>query len=241
MLATDTASRRALRSVGKIAATTGGTIHLDPAAAGGSRMNTVIADELTHIANPSPVARFFDDAVDSPEERRADATARIMARSPLAPASSVLSAPGAVARRRPSEGGNVINRTSSDASTASPGTISAASLAASMTGGASATIQRSSSSSNGTSSGSTDSADTIRRWESARPSSRSRSDDAPTTAGSHRSEESPSTTPFDPDSEQARTWFLEQLERHTDTIVRMLTDQIVVDLERRGGRLWGGI
>ncbi len=83
MLSTDPASRRALRSVGKIAATTGDTIHLDHAAIPRRRLDEVVAHELTHVAHPSPTPRFFDDIDDSPEERRAEKVASIMARSPL--------------------------------------------------------------------------------------------------------------------------------------------------------------
>ncbi len=258
LLATDTASRRALRSVGKVAATTGDTIHLDPAATGGSRLNTVIAHELTHIASPSPVPRFFDDVVDSPEERRADATARVMARSPLAPTSSVLTAPGAATRTVATDRGGVVRRTPSDTTPHSaPGVVSAESLAASITRSGSAA--RRSASTNAQPAGD----DLIRRLDSSEASPRrpaigghrargstisqnttsqntvSQSTTSQNTTSQNTAPGSPA--PFDPDSEAARTWFLEQLERHTDTIVRLLTDQIVVDLERRGGRLWGGI
>ena len=88
MLSTDTASRKALRSVGKVAATTGDTIHLDRQAIPTARLDEVMAHELTHIAHPSPTPRFFDDLDDSPEERTAEHVGRIMARSPMAPSAS---------------------------------------------------------------------------------------------------------------------------------------------------------
>jgi hypothetical protein len=244
MLATDDASRRALRSVGKIAATSGDTIHLDVAATGPSRMNHVLAHELTHVANPSPVARFFDDVVDSPEERRAEATAKIMTRSPLAPASSVLGAPGAVARRATrstgsstSTGSNTIRRsldTSSSTSTApsTPGTIDAASMAASITG---RTIQRqaSGSGSNAPSGGSGGSlnSNVIRRAIVVDDVQSIVDSSTPSTSGSG----------MKLDSAEALAWFADQLERNADTIFQLLSDRIVIDLERRGGRMWGGI
>ena len=235
MLSTDTATRKALRSVGKVAATTGDTIHLDPVATTAARMNHVVAHELTHVANPSPVARFFDDDIDSPEERQAEATAKIMARSPLAPASSILSAPGVVARRTSADGSsNTIRRSPT---TSSPGTISAESLAASISG--------SSNTSSGSSPSSTRSSsnDVVRRaWQPATPTL-ARPTSGPQ-AGSERHETpapSNAAAAFDPDSDEAKEWFAEQLEKHADAIVRLLGDRLVTDLERRGGRMWGGI
>jgi hypothetical protein len=87
---TDTASRRALGAVGKQAATTGDVIHL-------SRMPTtraddaVVAHELTHVAHPSPLPRFFDDHRPSAEETRAEQVAEIIRRSPVLPRSSAAS------------------------------------------------------------------------------------------------------------------------------------------------------
>jgi hypothetical protein len=230
MLATDTATRRALRSVGKVAATTGDTIHLDPVATSAARMNHVLAHELTHIANPSPVARFFDDDLDSPEERRAEATAKIMTRSPLAPTSSVLSAPGGTVRRTPLAGSGDTIRRSTDTIHRSPGTIDAESLAASITG---TTASRSSSPR------SSGSSDVIRRALTETPSV------AAQQAGSQNQQGGESVLhsepPFDPHSDAAKDWFAEQLEKHADAIVRLLGDRLVTDLERRGGRMWGGI
>ena len=228
LLATDDASRRALRSVGKVAATTGDTIHLDTAAATRKGLNAVVAHELTHVANPSPAPRFFDDVVDSPEERRADATARIMARSPLAPTSSILSAPGTTARR---SADTTIRRspaapTPTSGST-TPGSVSASALAASITGGSTAS-----------------SPDVIRRWNTAQPSGR------PPEIGSARQRGNSTTSPtavepaapaFSLQSPDAQRWFEQQLERNIDTIVRRIRDQVVIDLERRGGRLWGDL
>jgi hypothetical protein len=110
-LATGPASRRALAKVGKVAATTGSTIHVNTA-----RPSTeVIAHELTHVAHPSPVARFFDDDDRSPEERQAEQVAAVMRRAP-------------VVRNTP-----VLQRAARSASASS--TVSAEALASSVTGG----------------------------------------------------------------------------------------------------------
>ena len=236
MLSTDAATRKALRSVGKVAATTGDTIHLDPSATSPARMNHVMAHELTHIANPSPVARFFDDSIDSPEERRAEATAKIMARSPVAPTSSVLSAPGALSGRATASSPSIRRTPSASAPVASggsPGTVSAEALAASITG---TTTSGAGSASSGV---------IHRAWQSATPTAERAGSGS--LAGSHRqtptttSPEAPSSPAFDPDSYEAKQWFLEQLEKNADAIVRLLSERIVTDLERRGGRMWGGI
>ncbi|HZB42220.1 MAG TPA: DUF4157 domain-containing protein [Ilumatobacter sp.] len=220
MLSTDTASRQALRSVGKVAATTGDTIHLDSAAIAARRTGEVLAHELTHVAHPSPAVRFFDDVVDSPEERRAEAVARVMARGPLSPSSSTLVRPGAKPR-----GDAATIRRSPAAS--SPGAIKADTLAASIIGGARGG----------------DTAEVIRREMTSTPSV---ADSEPATSSSR----APSVPPaperaasgdrsgaFDLDSDEARRW----LERHIDMIMRRIEDRIIVDLERRGGRRWGGI
>ena len=73
--------RRALARVGKLAATTGDTIHL----ASPRPAPEVIAHELTHVAHPSPVPRFFDDDDRGPEERQAEQVAAIMRRAPILP------------------------------------------------------------------------------------------------------------------------------------------------------------
>jgi hypothetical protein len=80
-VSTSQASRRALARVGKRAATTGDTIHLDhtrPAP-------EVIAHELTHVAHRSPAPRFFADDHRGPEERQAEKVAAVMRRSPILP------------------------------------------------------------------------------------------------------------------------------------------------------------
>ena len=83
-VSTGPASRRALARVGKRAATTGDTIHL----ATPRPAPEIIAHELTHVAHPSPVPRFFDDDDRGPEERQAEQVAAIMRRAPILPRSA---------------------------------------------------------------------------------------------------------------------------------------------------------
>jgi hypothetical protein len=83
----------------------------------------VIAHELVHIANPSPLPRFFDDVDRGPEERVAEQVAAVIRRSPVVPRTGVL--PGR-SRETPSAS---VGRVSS------AGAISASGLAASITRG----------------------------------------------------------------------------------------------------------
>jgi hypothetical protein len=110
-VSTSHASRRALARVGKRAATTGDTIHLDhprPAP-------EVIAHELTHVAHPSPAPRFFADDHRGPEERQAERVAAVMRRSPILPGVRSLGSTPTIQRAQAS------------------GTVSAAALATSLT------------------------------------------------------------------------------------------------------------
>ena len=118
-LATSAPSRRALARVGKRAATTGDTIHVSTS----HPAPEVIAHELVHIANPSPLPRFFDDVDRGPEERVAEQVAAVIRRSPVVPRTGVL--PGR-SRETPAQ---------SVARASSPGAISASGLAASITRG----------------------------------------------------------------------------------------------------------
>jgi hypothetical protein len=246
MLSTDDASRRALRSVRKVAATTDNTIHLDPTAIPRARLDEVVAHELTHIAHPSPTPRFFDDIDDSPEERRAEQVARVMARSPLAPSATTSAPP---ARRRRDDA--TIRRSPAAPRTAtsqgsSSGTVSAQALAASLTR----------TSSPGTS-------DVVQRWDRASPSPSARSSSSSTSSssrpqiGSHRSasNEPPDTksdassgrssygssggasSPFGSEREAAE-WFDKRLAANVGPLVRMIEDRMRIELERRGGRNW---
>lgn len=81
-IASGPASRDALAAVGKVAATTGDTVHLARTPDTSRRSVEVLAHELTHVAHPSPAPRFFDDDHDSVEERRAEIIGRVMAAEP---------------------------------------------------------------------------------------------------------------------------------------------------------------
>jgi hypothetical protein len=233
MLSTDPASRRALRSVGKVAATTGDTIHLDERAIPSARLAEVMAHELTHIAHPSPAPRFFDDIDDSPEERRAEAVARVMARSPLAPAAS-LAAPtrregDSVLRRSPA---STVRRSSTSSTSSvssvrpsSPGTVTADQLAAQITG------SRSNPSTEG-------SGDVLRRSladaspQSTSPApSASRQEELPTSgSGPDNSTSAPVMS-----GEQFLAYFRDNLSE----VMGLIEDRMIIELERRGGRTWG--
>ena len=133
MFSSDGASRRALRSVGKVAATTNNVIHIDRSATSPRMMDEVIAHELTHVAHPSAAPRFFDDIDDSPEERQAEAVARVMARSPLAPSSSTVAPPATVGGAGPRARIQRRSAGPEGASGGSESTISASAMAASIT------------------------------------------------------------------------------------------------------------
>ena len=105
-LATGEASRRALAKVGKAAATTGDVIHVStprPTA-------EVMAHELTHVAHPSPVPRFFDDDDHSPEERRAEQVAAVMRRAPSVPRTSTNGTVSAAALASSITTGGIVQR-----------------------------------------------------------------------------------------------------------------------------------
>lgn len=82
-ISTDAASRKALASVGKVAATAGDVVHLARPLDASPRSAEVLAHELTHVASPSPLARFFGDDRHSHEEDRARRIGEIMARAPV--------------------------------------------------------------------------------------------------------------------------------------------------------------
>lgn len=235
MLSTDAASRRALRSVGKVAATTGDTIHLDRASIAGARLNEVMAHELTHVAAPSPAPRFFDDVDDSPEERRAEQVGRLMARSPLAPSASVVApAGGATLRRSPAA------RPARSAPGGHEPTMAASDLAARISGATTGSATRRE-------------PDVIRRWVSAQPGAQP--DGRRPVMGNRPAPAPPAPAPAPvaaPPSEvqhvesayslqgdaMASKWFEQQLAAHLQPLIRMIEDRMIVELERRGGRSW---
>jgi hypothetical protein len=246
MLSTDPASRRALRSVRKVAATTGDTIHLDPASVPTRRLDEVIAHELTHVAHPSPTPRFFDDIDDSPEERKAEQIARVMARSPLAPSASVV-APGGRTTRA-----DVVRRSpapTTTTTTTSPGTVSADALAARLTGSTSAARSSSPSSHSTPSiSASPGRTDTIRRSPAPPSNLTSTLPSTPSDPAVIRRAISP-TTPqsssvdiaSSPAVEMSDDDFIEHFRSNLPEIMSLIEDRMIIELERRGGRTWGAL
>jgi hypothetical protein len=218
MLSTDSASRRALRSVGKVAATTGDTIHLDERAIPSARLAEVMAHELTHIAHPSPAPRFFDDIDDSPEERRAERVARVMAQSPLAPAASLVQ-PAArsgerVIRRSPASNAGTSSMRS--ARPTSPGSVSAEQLAAQITGTRSNSHADSSTS-------------VIRRTLADAPTQRTMPPPPPGPDA-----ESSTSAPA-----MSNEQFLVHFRDNLSEVMGLIEDRMIIELERRGGRTWG--
>ena len=236
MLSTDGASRRALRSVGKVAATTNNVIHLDQAATSSPRvMDEVIAHELTHVAHPSAAPRFFDDIDDSPEERQAEAVARVMARSPLAPNASTVAPPATVGGAGPVA--RVQRRTarrhagSTSGGSASGPTISASALAASITPTQQpkhvqrqpSDVQRLDTGSVGSTGGST---------STTAPSTRTKQGGGTSTSSIGEQLQK---------DDAAAEWFVDQLQRNFHRLVSDLEAQLIVELERRGGHHWRGL
>jgi hypothetical protein len=234
-LSTDATSRRALRSVGKRAATVGDTIHLDVSAqqmvAPSTRLTEVVAHELTHVAHPSPAPRFFDDIDESPEERRAETVARVISRAPVAPTNSTLTAPFAPPRpapaiplRRAHGGRDVIRRELTDTDT-DDRPLSVAELTERF-GGRTPTR--------------TGSPGSPRTKESTVPSSTAPT--APSTGdnGTSQAPTGAASVAALLDTEEARSWFAGELDRNSHRIVERLEDIVAAQLERRGGRFRGG-
>jgi hypothetical protein len=226
MLSTDAASRRALRSVGKIAATTGDTIHLDERAVPAARLAEVMAHELTHVAHPSPAPRFFDDIDDSPEERRAEHVAKVMARSPLAPAASLVAPSGRDGARTIRRSPAVARR----ASQPSPGTppssargVSAEQLAARLSGAAPA------------------GADVIRRTPSTAPTAAPPRPDLTASPVIRREVDPAAASALANSSTRESGGFLAEFNEHLPQIMRLIEDRMIIELERRGGRTWGNL
>jgi antigen KI-67 len=241
-LSTDETSRRALRSVGKVAATTGSTIHLDPAAVPSAQLDHVVAHELTHVAHPSARPRFFDDLDDSPEERRAERVAAVMARSPLAPTANL--ARPAAARRDAADTAIVRPPASAE------DTRSASALADRLRSGSPTVVRRSPSSPTPrrdpvvTPSPTRSSPAMIRRL--VEDSTQSTAPNATITTNSTQNPTAQNTTtqsgqsasqPFG-STEAGDAWFQAQLEANIAPLLRLIEDRMIVELERRGGRSW---
>ena len=239
LISTDDASRRALRAVNKVAATTGAVIHLAAPPAVGHQHTEVMAHELTHVAHPSPAPRFFADDHRGPEERRADEIARVIARSPLAPTASIGRRVTASTAARSAAGDTsfdgvldgVIRRSPDSSPARSAGTtVAAAALAEQIMRGGTP-------SSNPT--------PTIRRFDNMPPlppipppsNATSRPPTAPpvdTSPGSKAFWEQVDST------DEGAAWFRNQLQANFDRIVRLLEHHMIGELERRGGRSWKG-
>ena len=228
LLSTDSRSRRALRSVGKVAATTSNIIHLDPHPFPLSRLPEVIAHELTHVANPSPIPRFFDDGDDSPEERTAERVARTMARSPLSPSASILTPPRSMPKQPDLH--EVIRRSRSP-ELAKPASGSSASPAsASSTVSADAFVARIAGEPN------------VPRQSVQRFVSPAAVGSPPTTPATSPSPSSASAgIPNAIADDAAEEWFREQLRDNFGDLIHLIEDRLIEDFERRGGRLWGGL
>jgi hypothetical protein len=216
MLSTDHASRKALRSVGKVAATTDHIIHLDPVPIAPHRLDEVIAHELTHVAHPSPTPRFFDDVDDSPEERRAEEVAKIMTSSPIAPGTA---RPQPGVQRRSGTPAETIRRSPATSSGSPGSTVSAASLAARVTGAAP----------------SPSSAPAVQRRATAPSSDGGIGTEAIASgAGSISGAEVKAYL----ESNAGAAWFEKMLQTNMSGVVAMLEDRMIVEAERRGGRTW---
>jgi hypothetical protein len=157
----------------------------------------VIAHELTHVAHPSPVPRFFDDDDRGPEERQAEQVAAVMRRAPVLP-------------RTPAP---LIQRSTTSSS---PGTVSAAALAASIDGD---TVQRKV---------------TIGKHRTSIPSAPPTQPTTPTMI--------PTPPPQAQPAEAAETASAAAPSTDVmfDRILELLEDRILTELERRGGRFRGG-
>ena len=224
MLSTDAGSRKALRSVGKVAATTGDTIHLDRQAIPSARLAEVMAHELTHIAHPSPRPRFFDDLDDSPEERKAEHVGRIMARSPIAPNASIATPSGSTSAAPRARSG-VVRRSPATPNPSSSDSLSASALAARLTGGSP------SPSSSTKSVSASDRPDTIRRSPSPSPGAST----APTIQRVLDAPVSGRATPVSGDQ------FVDLFRDNLSEIMNLIEDRMLIELERRGGRIWGAL
>jgi Tfp pilus assembly protein FimV len=153
--------------------------------------------------------------------------AKTMARSPLNPSASLLTPPKvgnsasaqrSTIRRTPAAGAQARSAPVTNAS----GTVSAAALAAQMTG-TSAPVQRSQAPV-------TAPAPAAAAPAAPSPAAPSPVAPAPAASASHLF-----------DSPAADEWFKDQLRNNFSHIMNMIEDRMIEELERRGGRIWGGL
>ena len=237
-VSTGPATRAALQAAGKLAATSGNVVHLARPLRGAADA-PLLAHELAHVANPSPEPRFFDDHRDSPEERRAELVADVIRRSPLLPRPSAgPTAPGSTIRRSPRTAPPLASlatgragglSTMSAPATSASTTVSAAALAAQITGSSTRHVQREFATGGGTQQG---------------PSGRTSDGRAPDVM--RELSEQPSTGQMSFPSDARGTWPMlsrdldsTSLTDFVDWIMEQLEDRIGRELERRGGRYRG--
>ena len=228
-IATGAASRRALGSVGRVAATVGSTIHLAERPDGSARSQQILAHELTHVAEPSTMPRFFDDPMVNAEERdarRAEYVVRRAIRDGVSPTSaargrSVGGAVPAVSDQGSAadiaigaDRGDVIRRSSAGSS--GSGTVSAQSYADRVQGRASGSLTSPSSS-------------VVRR--AAAESGRSATRDV---------QRSPAYAP-EPNSKTSTVDSLPSMDEIVREVERRLTKKIIGERVRRGQSFRGKI
>ena len=117
-------------------------------------------------------------------------------------------------------------------STGTSGGLSASALAASISG-------------NRASGGSPD----VQRWAGASPSSSTEQSSGPKLGGHRGPPPVPSREGRGElnlgdqlnNSAEAKEWFADQLDKNFDRLVHALEDRMIVEFERRGGRLWDGL
>jgi hypothetical protein len=252
-ISTGPASRAALQAAGAIAATSGNVVHLARPLRGEGDAH-LLAHELTHVANPSPAPRFFNDHRDTPEERRAELVADVIRRSPVLPRPSAgPGAPGAMSRRARraaptltsptltslATGRRSEHQTATAHQTNDPMTVSASALAAQITGVRQPRAEREASRSSGQRPSNHESSSSA---ASSRPTfdvTRSRREFASDGGQSTAVETSvPSGV--------HGTWPMlssqldsSSLTNFVDWIMEQLEDRIGRELERRGGRYRG--
>ncbi|HRE03747.1 MAG TPA: DUF4157 domain-containing protein, partial [Ilumatobacteraceae bacterium] len=243
LLSTSAASRAALASVGKVAATVGDVIHLAEAPAASrpsAELMGVVAHELTHVAAPSAAPRFFDDDRDTPEERRAFEIGELIRRSPVLPSRAIArqtaSPPGDETSNLaggPSRAPTAITQTGP--TTGSGSGTGAGSLTeqllASRLGVTNGLVQR----------GSLDTVSSSGTVTSSPPNDPFTHQSGSDTGASQMPESS--TQGSDPSGSSLVNIDADTFERHLrdhfDLIVDLLEDRIVAELDRRGGRFRG--
>ena len=249
-IATGAASRAALQAAGKVAATAGNVVHLarplrDAVDA------PMLAHELAHVANPSPLPRFFDDHRDSPEERRAELVADVIRRSPVLPRPSAgPTAPGATIQRSPrpaptlaslatGRGSTTAATTPAAPSSSGSTTVSASALAAQLTGRAAPHVQREMRGGTASRPSANVNPSTLSSGHPAADVMRATSDGS---SGQNQSSSVPATLPED----VRGTWPVlssqldsSSLTNFVDWIMEQIEDRIGRELERRGGRYRG--